>query len=200
MLKIIGAGLGRTGTMSLHHALEILGFRSIHFDETRLNDVVDGSNSRPDFRRYDDVDAVVDLPAAHFYRELMEAYPGCKVILTVRNEDNWWTSIHAHFKQYAVPEPRLRNYLGARLGVKAWLESDYHRFRRNLRNIAYGSPAPREFLYKKRFREHNEQVVATVPPDRLLVMDIAAGDGWEKLCTFLDVPMRNEEFPHDHRR
>jgi hypothetical protein len=85
MLKVIGAGLSRTGTLSLCRALQTLGLSCLHFDQQRLNDVVEGRALNPNFRRYDDVDAVVDLPAALFYRELLQAYPESKVILTVRN-------------------------------------------------------------------------------------------------------------------
>lgn len=179
----------------------MLGLRCIHFDESRLKDVLDGSNANPDFRRYDDVDAVVDLPTAYFYRELLQAYPGSKVILTVRNADDWWQSIKAHFEYYAVAaESRLKHRIGKRLGIDALKEGEYVVFRRNLRNFVYGACMPREFLYKKRYIEHNERVIATVPADRLLIMNITSGEGWEKLCTFLQVTVPDRPFPHAHRR
>ena len=65
-MKILGVGLSRTGTMSLTIALHKLGFRAIHYDRVRLNDILDGSSRNPDFRRYDDVDAVLDIPSAYF--------------------------------------------------------------------------------------------------------------------------------------
>src|SRR5206468_1738050 len=80
VMKILGVGLSRTGTMSLTLALRQLGFRAMHYDRVRLNDVLDGSNTKPDFRRYDDVDAVTDIPSAYFYRELLEAYPESRAI------------------------------------------------------------------------------------------------------------------------
>jgi hypothetical protein len=200
MLKVIGAGLSRTGTLSLNMALEQLGFRSLHFDLSRLSDVLDGSNEHPDFRRYDDVDAVTDLPTAFFWRELMEAYPDSKVILTLRNVDDWWVSIQEHFRFHYVPEEsRIKHKLGKRFGIAAWQEGEYRVIRRFLRNNVYGSPRPTEFLYKKRYIEHNEHVMACVPRERLLVMDIAAGDGWAPLCAFLDKPVPDCPFPHGHK-
>ena len=95
-MKILGVGLGRTGTMSLTLALRRLGFRAMHYDRVRLNDVLHGSNTAPDFRRYDDVDAVLDVPSAYFYRELLDAYPEAKAILTVRDVEAWWKSIERH--------------------------------------------------------------------------------------------------------
>jgi hypothetical protein len=199
MLKIIGAGLGRTGTRSLHDALTILGYRCLHFDETRLNDVLIGADRMPNFRRYDDVDAVIDLPASWFYRELLEAYPDSKVILTVRDLDDWWRSILAHFSYYQVAEEsRMKHRIGRLLNIPGLMEDEYHQFRRRLRNLVYGSPTPKEFLYKKRFVDHNRLVIATVPAERLLVIDICGGDGWEKLCPFLSAPFPNTPFPHVH--
>lgn len=203
MLKIIGAGLGRTGTTSLHEALQQLGYKSLHFDEHRLNDILDGSTQRPDFRRYDDVDAVSDVPAALFYNELLEAYPDARVILTVRNVDDWWRSIERLFSQTAPVEkyPHLRHLLAKKLGL-GWLlgrELDETAFLRNLRNCAYGSPKPIESLYKRAYHQHNGAVRARVRPDRLLIMDIAAGEGWEKLCPFLGVRAPSIPFPCTNR-
>ncbi|MBL8544531.1 MAG: hypothetical protein JNJ63_12055 [Hyphomonadaceae bacterium] len=199
MLKIVGAGLSRTGTYSLHLALQQLGFDSLHFDEQRLNDVLDGSNTLPDFHCYDDVDAVTDVPTAFFYQELLAAYPGSRAILTVRDPESWWRSINRHFSFYAVSEEsRLKHRLGTLLHIPALTEDPYHRFRRTLRNLVYGSPKPREFLYKKKFAEHNALVRATVAADRLLEIDICGGQGWEVLCPFLGVAIPNTPFPHAH--
>lgn len=203
MLKIIGAGLGRTGTTSLHEALQRMGYKSLHFDEHRLNDILDGSTQRPDFRRYDDVDAVSDVPAALFYNELLGAYPDARVILTVRNVDDWWRSIQRLFSQTAPLEkyPQLRHQIAKKLGL-GWLlgrESDEEAFLRNLRNCTYGSPKPIESLYKRAYLQHNEAVTARVRPDRLLIMDIAAGDGWEKLCPFLGISVPSVPFPYTNR-
>lgn len=200
MLSIIGAGLSRTGTKSLHLALQVLGFNSLHFDQRRLNDILEGAEPNPNFRRYDDVDAVSDIPSAFFYRELFQAYPDAKVILTVRELEDWWKSIAVHFN-VAHPvsqQPRLRYRLAAKFGLGGMLgrEAEFDVFRRALRNYIYGSTRAQEFLYKKRYTEHNDQVVATIPPDRLLVMNISRGDGWEKLCPFLGVPVPETPFPH----
>ena len=199
MLRVIGAGLSRTGTHSLSAALELLGLKSIHFDTQRLNDVLDGSNQNPDFRRYDDVDAVCDLPAGVFYRELMTAYPESKVVLTVRDVNAWYPSIREHFRRHPITnETQLKFRLARKLGIEnAFRESDIDRFRRHLRHYVYGSTVPREFLFKKRYQDHNALVVATVPKERLLVMDITAGDGWEKLCPFIGADIPDRPFPHE---
>src|SRR5262245_29709336 len=159
-MKILGVGLSKTATTSLHRALGILGFRSLHYDDHRLNDILDGSNNHPDFRRYDDIDAVLDIPSAYFFEELMQAYPECKCILTVRDADQWWKSIERHFNQKSPVSSREHN------PVK-W----------HIRNYLFGSSVAHEFLFRKRYRQHNDHVMRTVPPERLLRVDITAGDG-----------------------
>ena len=104
-----------------------------------------------------------------------------------------------HFNEVApVPEhPRILHRLAAKLGV-AWKEDEHDIFRRNLRNRIYGSSVATEFICKKTFVEHNQLVMATVAPERLLVMDICAGEGWEKLCPFLGLPAPDSAFPISH--
>ena len=182
-MKIIGAGLSKTGTMSLAKALTILGFRTLHNDMIRLNDILDGTTSDPDFRRYDDVDAVVDLPTSWFFEELLEAYPDAKCILTVRDEDGWWKSVAEHTGEIFPVSSR-----------------EEHPARWDLRHHVYGSATPFEFTYRKRYREHNARVCATVPPSRLLVLNIVDGDGWMPLCNFLGVPQPAQPFPHGNSR
>jgi hypothetical protein len=201
-MKILGVGLSKTGTMSLTVALRRVGFKTMHYDRARLNDVLDGSNPRPNFRRYDDVDAVTDIPSAYFYRELLEAYPEAKAILTIRDVESWWRSVSHHVNvQFPLPQ-----HLGCApwtqpLGSAPCTDSDAHaRFMLLLHNYVYGSPTALEFLWKKKYLDHNECVVQQVPSERLLVMNITAGDGWEKLCGFLGVPVPDAPFPHLHRR
>ncbi|MEQ8356744.1 MAG: sulfotransferase [Kiloniellaceae bacterium] len=182
-MKVVGAGLSKTGTMTLSHALRLLGYGTIHNDMLRLNDVIDGTVPRPDFRRYEDIDAVVDLPSAWYYRELLDAYPEAKCILTVREEDSWWRSISAHTREIFPLSSR-----------------DQDPLRWDIRCLVYGSADPREFTYRKVYQEHNARVQELVPESRLLVMDIIGGDGWEPLCRFLDAPVPTDPFPHGNSR
>ncbi|MGH7801484.1 MAG: sulfotransferase family protein [Thermodesulfobacteriota bacterium] len=180
---MLGTGLSKTGTTSLHKALQILGFKSLHHDTERLNDILAGSNIRPDFQRYDDLDAVVDLPTAYFYEEILKAYPECKFIHTIRDEDAWWNSIANHFNK---EEPLF--------------ERDQKPFMWSLRNYVYGSATAYEYLYRKKYREHNARVLCKIPKERLLVMDITVGDGWEKLCPFLGTETPKIPFPNLNQR
>jgi hypothetical protein len=200
-MKIIGVGLSRTGTRSLAVALGQLGFKALHYDRVGLNDILDGSNPNPDFHRYDHVDAVTDIPSAYFYRELLEAYPEAKAILTVRDVESWWRSVSHHVNvRSPIPEHLDLKYQTQPLGTSPLTDPDaYARFKMLLRNCVYGSATAHEFLWKKKYFDHNESVVQQVPPERLLVMDFTAGDGWEKLCGFLGVKVPDQPFPHVHR-
>lgn len=186
-MKVLGVGLSKTGTVSLHTALRILGLKTLHYDTHRLNRVLNGLDSSPNFRVYDDVDAVTDLPAAAFYDELLEAYPQAKAVLTIRDVDAWWKSVEKHFNhRYFMPAFNPFKRQG-------------RMFRTSLRNYVYGSTRATEFLYKKRYLEHNARVRTQVPAHRLLVMDITAGDGWEKLGPFLGLPVPAIPFPHENK-
>ncbi len=203
IVKFLGVGLSKTGTTSLHHALTMIGLKCIHYDRIRLNDILEGTTTHPNFRRYDDVDAVTDLPSAFFYRELLDAYPKCQAILTTRDVDEWWRSVEVHMNRRYRLGGRSPKRLVSR-AVRSLLRrgrglNDHDRFRARVRSCVYGSTVAEEFLYKKKFLEHNARVQAEIPGDRLLVMDITAGDGWETLCPFLNVDISPEPFPHEHK-
>ncbi len=184
-MKILGVGLSRTGTLSLATALEELGFHTIHWCPERLRDVMMGTNDNPDFRRYDDVEAVTDLPAALFYRELMDAYPDAKIILTVRPELDWLRSMKQHY-EVAVPEFNRGNAL--------MLEEA-----RRTQEFAYGSAQVVPWLYLKKYRDHNWMVQHYVPADRLLTLELGRNMGWEPLCAFLGVPVPDRPFPRTNQ-
>jgi hypothetical protein len=200
-MKILGVGLSKTGTTSLADAVRILGFSCINYDQRRLNRILFGQDRSPDFRVYDDVDAVFDIPSAYFYRELLSAYPASQAILTVRDVESWWPSVRAHFNdhrpvRYPALIDKIRGLMGGRERLQAWIED--MDFRTQLRNCVYGSIDAREFLFKKRYLEHNERVQAEVDPRRLLVIDVTAGHGWRELCGFLDVPEPSVPFPRSN--
>lgn len=181
-MKILCAGLSKTGTTSLHRALGILGYLSVHYDTVRLRDVVLGKSPNPNFRVYDDFDAVLDLPSAFFFEELIFAYPEAKIILTIRDESDWWQSIEKHFN--------MRSPL---------IDPEKDPFKLRLRNLVYGSAEANEFCYRKKYREHNQRVISSVSPDKLLVLDVTAGKGWSDLCSFLGVGEPSTPFPHSNK-
>ncbi len=187
-MKILGVGLSRTGTSSLNEALKILGFKSIRWEQQTpiMDDIVMGVTKNPNFKRFDHVDAVVDIPAAYYYKEIYNAYPDLLFILTIRNIDRWFQSAKWLFEK-CTPYG-LRN------------KPEEFKKTQVLQKLVYGSDKAIEDLYKRRYQEHNNNVIKTIPKSKLLIMDITAGDGWEKLCSFLNLPEPSISFPFDHKR
>jgi Sulfotransferase domain len=196
-LEVIGAGLGRTGTLSLKAALEEIGFsRCYHMTEVFANkghaQIWDAAaRGEPVdwealFRGYQ---ATVDWPGCNFYREFLRLYPEAKVILTVRDPERWYESAHQtiYYARIAYPGwiaplvPRIKNFLRM-LDRLIWDGTFDGRFEDKPHAVEV-------------FNRHNEEVRRSVPPDRLLVYEVK--EGWGPLCSFLGVPVpEGKPFPH----
>lgn len=192
-LKVIGAGFGRTGTMSLKLALEALGLgRCYHMVEVfqtpgapqAWTDAAEGKEVDWD-AMFDGFGAAVDFPVCAFYRELAAHYPDAKVILTERDPESWFASTQAtifgqaiHDRLHAVPEfGRMITALFDRTFNGRVNDHDY--------TIAV-------------YQRHNAQVRRDIPAERLLVYNPV--QGWGPLCTFLGVPVPDTAFPHTNTR
>lgn len=203
MVKVIGVGFGRTGTMSLKVALEQLGFGPCYhmFDvvqrPARARAWTDAAAGRP--VEWDEVfagyQATVDWPGAAFWRELVERYPEAKVLLTVRDPDRWYRSAEATIWAGA----RRRSGLGHRIGgvLLPVLAPGFAGFLRMVQAVVldrhFGGRVPDRDAAVAEFTAHVERVRAEVPADRLLVFEV--GQGWEPLCAFLGVPVPAGPFP-----
>ncbi len=202
-MKIIGAGLPRTATTTQMYALEKLGcspcyhMRDLLADlETGLplwEDVVDGS---PDWERiFGGAQSTVDWPSARYYRELMDYYPTAKVLLSVRDGEEWAASmqqtvwgvyhgdsvLHYVCRARAVLDPLWSRYMDLMTRM-TWGEG----------GALAGDTSTTAGLVAAMER-WNETVIRTVPPERLLAWDLR--DGWEPLCEFLDLPVPDEPLP-----
>ena len=187
-LKVIGSGLGRTGTMSLKLALEKLGLNPCHhmvevFAHPQSVPLwVEAGRGKPDWEAiFDGYQAMVDHPGCRFWRELMDYYPDAKVIHTVRDPDRWFDSTQA-----TIFAP-TSGALNAPEPMKAFFEMVMEEYE--------GRQHEREFM-KAHFQAHTDNVLATVPPERLLVFE--AGQGWEPLCAFLGVPGPATPYPREN--
>ena len=186
-LQVVGAGLGRTGTMSLKLGLEqLLDGRCYHMFETftRPDDgpvwVAASQGAMPDWNTFlAEYDATVDWPACDFWAEMSDANPDALILLSVRESaDAWWRSADATIFQ------ALRRMLEP--SDEAHWQADFFasRFATFLDEDAA----------KAYYDEHNALVRATARPDRLV--EYLAGSGWEPLCTALGVPVPDAPFPH----
>jgi len=194
-LRVVGAGLGRTGTHSLMLALEqLLGGRCYHMAEVieRPDDVpvwhAAVRGEQPDWRTFlAEYEATVDWPACAFWRELAAANPGAIVLLSVRGSaEAWWKSFEATIAAgLAKPVPADRpDWAVRRKMVVAMLTETFTPDWRE-REAAIAA-----------YQAHNAAVRAAVPPGRLVEWKPA--DGWEPLCSALNVSVPAEPFPRSN--
>ena len=191
-LEVIGAGFSRTATFSLKFALEHLGLGPCHhFSEifaggersvSRWLDVMAG---RPDWDAvFDGFNATVDTPACNYWRELAAYYPQAKIVLTVRDPDSWFESASE-----TIFSDRLQSSLvGSPMGAL---------MKGGILGVSGGPIADRAFQTEW-FQRRNQEVIDSLPPERLLVF--SPQDGWGPLCSFLGVPAPECPFPRVNRR
>lgn len=177
MLKVIGAGFGRTGTLSLKLALEQLGFGPCyHMMEVLKNPQavgwwIEAADGRPDWEKiFAGYNATVDWPNATFWAELAQAYPAAKVILTERDPEAWFRSTQA-----TIFADRTADAGPTQFGEM---------FAKVIARLFDGRMHDHDHVIDVYLR-HNAAVKAAIPPERLLVYEVA--DGWGPLCEFLGV-------------
>jgi hypothetical protein len=184
-LRIIGAGLGRTGTLSLKIALErLLDGPCYHMAEVFAHPEhvpvwhAAARGEMPDWRAFfQGYRASVDWPAASFWSELMAVFPEALVVLSVRDAESWWRSAH----QTIFPASR-----GASGEWRAMIDALFAaRFTSALEDRA---------ACIAMFERHNAEVRRAVPRSRLV--EWRASDGWAPLCAALQLPVPSEPFPH----
>jgi hypothetical protein len=206
-MKLIGAGMPRTGTLTQKAALEKLGLApcfhwvdvlaDLEHQVPLWNGALDGSVPLPEI--LDGYPSTTDWPGGFFYRQLMEDYPDSKVLLSVRDPERWEPSFRETIVDMCFGESLIRLLASARAHVdpkwRAYLEFVDRMFWQPGGSFPNGHE-PEALI--EGFVAHNEQVKSVVPADRLLVWE--PGDGWEPLCAFLDVPVPSEAFPHENDR
>lgn len=172
--KVFGVGFQKTGTTSLGRALEILGYRVCDvrgaYDPNIADKALDIALSE-----LPHFDAFEDNPWPLLYEEMDQRVDDAKFILTTRPVDEWIKSVTRFFDDQPIP-------------IHDWI---------------YGEPVPHgnEDLYVERYQAHNEEVLDYFEGrDDFLVFRIAEGEGWEKLCPFLDEPRPRISFPHSNAR
>lgn len=206
-LDVIGAGNGRTGTLSTKLALEQLGFGPCYHMHELMARPERVSHWRDAFARrpvdwsalFDGYRATVDYPGFYFYDQLMEAFPAAKVILTTRPADQWYDSAYRTIYQ-AAPGPVQKIQILASLPFNRQLRQLMPVFKivdYLWDEVFEGRFEDRAYAMAK-FEEMNQAVIDTVPADRLLVFQ--ASQGWEPLCRFLDVAVPPGGFPRLNER
>jgi Sulfotransferase domain len=208
-LKIIGAGLGRTGTFSLKNALEQLDYsKCYHMSEL----IMDTSRlkywkqlqkeGQTDFAAlFEGYQSLTDNPGCIYYKEFFKQYPQAKVILTVRDPEKWYEST---LKTIYDTSPRS---LGEKLKMIFKVITSSH-VRKLAPIFKYADEVIWEGFFEgkfedkdwaiNKFKAHTAEVKNTIPTNQLLIYQVK--DGWEPLCKFLNCPVPAEAFPYTNKR
>jgi hypothetical protein len=197
----------RTGTLTQKMALEMLGLGPCYHMVDVLADLeqaalweraLDGEG--PWDELFDGYQSTVDWPGGYFYRELIDVYPDAKVLLSVREPQAWEASMRQTVWAVRHGESLIRLLSSAQAHVNPQWQGFINMIDRLVwegrGTFASGHETPEELI--STMERHNEEVKRNVPPERLLVW--SAGEGWEPLCEFLELPIPETTFPHINDR
>lgn len=207
-LKIIGAGFGRTGTLSTFTALNELGFPCYHMlevlknkaNKTHLDFWRNVANSQAGVQHdweqvFSNYTATVDNPACCVWKELLAAYPDAKVVLTLhpKGAEAWFEStfetIYFTERMWQFKVLELLTPFGRKFGDMS---------RKLIWQRSHRDTMPDRDKAVAHYQQHIDDVKATVPAEQLLVF--SADQGWEPLCKFLGVPVPTSKFPNVNDR
>ena len=191
-LAVIGAGFGRTGTMSTKLALEALGLGPCH----HMHDVFTKPDQLPHWQAavqgqpvnwsqaLDGYRSAIDWPSTHSWDVLARAFPEAKIVLSVRPAEDWWRSFAATIGplidgRHSVPDPYRRSVL--EMAHEMISQQTFGGMMKDKAHVLA--------VYRARIKEVKRSVTA----ERLLVYDVA--EGWSPLCDFLGVPVPSTAFP-----
>jgi len=191
-LEVIGAGFGRTGTLSLKLALERLGFvKCYHMQEVFVHPehipqwAAAHRGENVDWEKlYDGYRASVDWPSCNLWQQHAKLYPQAKIILSTRDPDSWYTSVMNTIYRTSTMardsnDPNTRRF-GEWVCDITW-------------NRVFDNRVEDRDHAIRVYNAHVENVKATAPKSRLLVFE--ASQGWEPLCRFLGTEVPNEPYP-----
>jgi hypothetical protein len=202
-MRVIGAGLPRTGTLSQKVALEMLGLGPCYHMVNVLADLdeveywrqaLDGE--APWREVFAESQATVDWPGAFFYQELMDAYPEAKVVLSVRDSDGWERSMRETIWGVLYGDILIRHLSDARSQIdpqwRSYIELMKEMWTRS--GLMRGEHDTTPEWMRSAMERYAREVQENVPSERLLVWSVS--EGWDRLCDFLEVPVPDAPFPH----
>jgi hypothetical protein len=178
---IFGIGLSKTGTQSLAEVLTILGYPCIHYPSAEL--MLAGEYDRA----FGASLAACDITVSAFYKQLDRAYPESLFILTTREMNKWLESVEAHMS-YVLENAPHEHADGHPKGA--------------VRELCFSTRGYSEEMYRQAYLDHLSGVQSYFASqnDRLLIVDLTNGDGWEPICSFLGRDIPREPFPHKNKR
>jgi hypothetical protein len=201
-MKLIGAGLPRTATTTQMIALEMLGLPCYHMRDM----MSDLEKSVPQWRaafegngNWDEIfegkESIVDFPGSYYWRELMDVYPEAKVLLSVRSAESWVDSMQSTIAAIWFGDSLMHHLAQAQYQIDpvyaSWLDVLNDMWvKADMLIPSKGDPEK----MAAEMERWNQEVIDTVPADRLLVWN--PKDGWEPLCDLLELPVPEQPLPH----
>ena len=201
-MQIISVGFLRTGTTSLRLALVELGLGPVYslkeliLDPSRAVDwiaVVQDPESADWERIFAGYNSAVGTPTTTFWRQVVDAHPTAKVIVTVRDPQDWYESATRTIGEALAPPTAVR--------LLTWRLKRGRDPLEEIQRLAHEHEGGRFSTRDEAvaaFEQHVADVRARVPADRLLLFNVR--DGWGPLCSFLDVPEPAGPFPRENDR
>ncbi|MBI2280246.1 MAG: hypothetical protein HYU68_06110 [Bacteroidetes bacterium] len=172
--KVFGLGFHKTGTSSLASALHVLGYK-VCGEQNKLAENLINGNIQTFIDIAINYDGFEDDPWHLLYKEMDEAFPNSKFILTDRDVDSWYKSCLNHFYEDTTL----------------------------IRNFMYGDGRPNgnEENFKNVYLKHQADVIDYFKdrPNDFIIINFTKGEGWEKLCPFLGVEIPNIPIPHANK-
>ena len=196
-LRILGAGLGRTGTHSLQLALNRLGFGPCyHMFEVAKNPGheeiwLEAMADKPvDWQElFKGYQSAVDWPSAMFVPQLLDVFPDARIILTLRDPEDWYESIRKSIFTSLEIEGKILSMLGSRQkNMVSQFVFD---------KVFSGRHKDKQYVLDV-YHEHVKNVEQWVPAESLLKYRVT--EGWQPLCSFLGVPVPDQPFPRSNDR
>ena len=179
--RIFGIGAHKTATTSLHEAFHILGLDSAHWESPHwARNIWHEMHSEGRSRTLEAHYCLCDFPIPALFKELDQAYPGSKFVLTLRDEAKWIRSVERHWIRYKTTE---------------W---DKDAFSNEMHTAFYGIEEFDAEVMLNRYRQHTREVLAHFEhrPEDLLIMHMDTNPGWDALCAFINRPVPEVCYPN----
>ncbi|CAI2731953.1 unnamed protein product [Schistosoma spindalis] len=203
-IKVISAGLPRTGTNSMKKALEIIYSKPCYHmyeiifkrqsDISKWQQLIDEKHKpiSDKTKIYNGLNellngyvATTDLPSCGFYKELMNMYPNAKVVLTIRDKYDWLYSLRKVVLPRSTDPWKFKIEEGDKV---LGLNSEFYKMSEDSLKLAFENyyiNLDDDHILLKYYDQYNQLIQKIVPSERLLIHNL--GDGWEPLCKFLNV-------------
>ncbi len=175
--KVLGVGIGKTGTSTLGACMRKLGYHHLTWRRQLSQRILIEKDVVEMERLMEEYDSFDDTPWNFLYREMDERYPDTRFVLTLRSSPEvWFRSLKGHCERHMVDCPEYA------FGTKRPVEN----------------PASAIATYERHNRDIREYFADR--PGKLLEVCWETGDGWKELCDFLEEDVPDLPFPHANRR